>query len=144
MAHSPDSGADPAGSSVTVRPLLETTKVDSVGAPHPDGEPVPAPAAEFSTATVAELRMGSEPPKKPFMNGVRNENGALRVTVSVFPAPPPPGDCEQAMLEPFGAAQAVARLAPVRMACSPPWPWTLRSRFARASMPAVSIGFVAP
>ncbi len=92
---------------MTVRSLAKTVNVASVGAAQPLGLVDPGPAAELSTATVAELPIRRSPPKNPLISGVKKLNGAFSVTVSVLPAPAPPGDRLQAMVTSAGVAHLV-------------------------------------
>ena len=145
MAHKPESGDEPEGSSVTVRSSVETVKVATVGAAQPLGLDPPGSAAELRTATVDAVLMWRLLLKNPPISGVKKSNGAVRVTVSVFPAPAPPGDSLHGIVTPAGVAQRVDRFSGyVSTACSPAWPCAFRSWFARASMPVVSSGLVAP
>ena len=64
---------------------------------------------------MAEAVIRRLPPNALFTSGVRNANGSLTVTVSVFPAPVPPDAAEQAIVVPAEFVQVVLT-APLALA----------------------------
>ena len=141
----PKYGAEPVGSSVTSKPLTKTTKVAMLGGGRLPGLPPPPLATRSRIATVAVLSIGSPPPKKLLIRGVKNVNWLVMVTDSVFPGPPPPDAVShQIPMTLAGVRQTVTRSAAWIVPCAPAWPWTFRSSFARLRIPWVSVGWVAP